>query len=76
MHPFDRLLYRFRCGQFEQDVNAFDDEGSALVFDFRPGMGLDFSAVDIYLTRCQRAGKCAEQSTGGGRHNVIERGGV
>jgi hypothetical protein len=38
VHPIDRLFYRFRGGQFQQDVNAFDDQGSALVFDLSAGV--------------------------------------
>jgi hypothetical protein len=40
VHPIDRLLYGFRGGQFQQHVNALDDQRSALIFDFSAGVAL------------------------------------
>jgi len=74
VHPIDRFPCRFGSRHLQQDVNAPDDQRSVLVLDFSPRVGLDLSTVYFNLARCQRAGKCAEQSTGSGRDNVIQRG--
>ena len=74
MYPVDRLPCRFGGRHLQKDVNTLEDQRSALVFNFSPCVGLDLPVVYFDFARYQRAGKCAEQSTSGGRDNVIQRG--
>ena len=57
-------------------MDAPDYQNVFLGLDFADGLGDQFCIRCIDLTRFQRASKGSGQSTGGGRHDVIQRGGV
>jgi len=71
VHPVHRVLYRFWGRQFQQHMNTLDDQCAILVFDLSFRVTLQLSVIDLDLARRQRAGKCAEESTGGSRDDVI-----
>ena len=73
LHRIARSVWR---DQPQDHVNPADDEHALLRFHFTDDIRAQLSAACVDLARLQRAAKRAEQSTRGGRDNVIERRGV
>ncbi len=54
-------------------MNAPDDQYVILKFNFTDCFGYEAIIRSIYVTRFQRASKCAGKSTSGSRDDVIQR---
>jgi len=72
MNPLHSFPRRFRCRKFEVNVNAADNQRSAFVFHFAASVSLDLPVIDFDFARCQRAGKCAQQSTRGRSDDIVQ----
>jgi hypothetical protein len=53
---------------------ALDDQYAVAVVDLAYNFNVEFVPLDLYLTRFQRAGKRARQSTAGRGHHVVKSG--
>lgn len=58
------------------DSDPLDHKHVVLGLDLADSLDLEPLALDVDLTRFQRAGKRAGQSAAGRRHDVVERGRV
>ena len=54
------------------DVDAADHQDSFLGFNLPGYVSRQSSVAGINLARFQRASKCAQHSTGGGRNDVVQ----
>ena len=57
-------------------MNSSDDEHTALILNLAYGFGSETAIACRNVARLQRAPKRAGQSTCGGSHHIIKRGGV
>jgi len=71
VHALDGLARRFRSREFQVNMDPADNQGSAFIFYFAASVGLYLSTIYFDFARYQRAGKCAKQSTSGGRNDVV-----
>ena len=71
-----RLAMFFFRLQPQYDVNAADHQHTFFFLDLADCIGNQHAIASRDLTRLQRASVGADESTGRGRHNVVERGGV
>jgi hypothetical protein len=58
------------------DMNAFDYQHLAILFNLSPCFGVQLSFAGRNLTRFQRATKGSRQSTGSGSNHIIQRRGM
>ncbi len=77
-HPFNLFAFLVSRYPFElvRDVDAFDDEHTIFCFDVANRVRNQIAAACVDLARLQRASQGAGQSTGRGRHDPINRGGI
>ena len=75
-HAGGRLAVLFFRLQTQYDVNPADHQHAFFFLDLADCIGNQHAIASRDLTRLQRASIGAEQSTGRGRHDVVERGGV
>jgi hypothetical protein len=76
VHPLGGLAVGRVQLQVVVHVDAFDDQHAAVRLDLAAGFGNQFSIACRDLARLQRTTKGAGQSAGGGRHHIIQRGGM
>jgi hypothetical protein len=53
-------------------MNAADNQRSAFIFHFAASVSLHLPVIYFDFARCQRAGKCAQQSTSGGSNDIVQ----
>lgn len=76
MDAVDPLNHRprfLRSNQLVNHVNAAEDQNVFFYLNLTSNIGSQSFVTSAYLTRFQRAPEGAGQSTGGRRHDVIDR---
>jgi hypothetical protein len=76
MHPLCVLAALVRDPQPVLHPDSLDHQDAILVFDLAGRLDFVEVRIDFDLTRFQRAGERASQSTTGGRDDVVQRGRV
>ena len=75
-HACGRFAMFFFRLQPQYNVNAADHQHAFFFLDLADCIGNQHAIAGRDLTRLQRASIGADESTGRGRHDVVERGGV
>ena len=76
MHPLSFISAFLRDREPVAHVDAFDEQNAVLCLDLANRLDLIALGIDLDLTRLQRAGEGARQSTASSGHNVVQRRGV